>query len=64
VVEPVESTVDDFTVIPGVGKASAKAITLRGITTLEQLRADALKGRFPFLPGRVADAIAEWAKTS
>lgn len=33
-----EAETDDFTTIPGIGRASARALTARGITTFDQLR--------------------------
>lgn len=48
---------DDLTTIPGVGKASARALAAHGVTTL-----DALKEAqdLDYLPAKVLAAIAEW----
>lgn len=47
---------DDFTVIPGVGPATAGELQQHGIRTFEQLR----KADVGFLHGRAQTAIEEW----
>lgn len=48
---------DDLTTIPGVGKATARALAARGITTFEQLRqANALD----FLTPQARESIEQW----
>jgi predicted flap endonuclease-1-like 5' DNA nuclease len=49
-------TGDDFTTIPGIGKAAARAINAAGITTFEQLRTADLS----FLAQRAQEAIEVW----
>jgi predicted flap endonuclease-1-like 5' DNA nuclease len=53
--EPVKA--DDFTAIPGVGKAAARALVAHGITTFEQLRQ---AGELDYLSGKINRAIEEW----
>ena len=48
---------DDFTVIPGVGPATARAMAAEGITTFEQLRE---ASDLSFLPAKTAEAIEAW----
>lgn len=55
--EPESERVDDFTVIPGVGPATARVLVTRGITTFEQLRQ---AGELTYLSERVNAAIEEW----
>ena len=47
---------DDFSSIPGIGAASARAIIANGITTLAQLRNSECK----FLSVRAREAIEAW----
>ncbi len=52
-----EQQADDFTTIPGVGPATARALAASGITTFAQLR-DA--GTLDYLTAAVNAAIEEW----
>ncbi len=51
---------DDFTVIDGVGPATARALAASGITTFAQLR-DA--GTLDFLTAAANDAITAWRES-
>lgn len=51
------ATTDDFTVIPGVGPATARALEAHGFSTLEQLRE---VGELTFLGSAINLAIEEW----
>ena len=55
--EPDPAPADDFTSIPGVGPATARALVAHGITTFEQLR-DA--ENLDYLTETVKAAIEEW----
>ncbi len=48
---------DDFTTIPGIGPASARALVAHGITTFEQLRQ---AGELTYLTGKASGAIEAW----
>jgi predicted flap endonuclease-1-like 5' DNA nuclease len=48
---------DDFTAIPGVGKAAARALAAHGVATFDDLRA---AGELDYLSEKVNQAIAEW----
>jgi predicted flap endonuclease-1-like 5' DNA nuclease len=50
---------DDFTVIDGVGPATARALAANGITTFAQLRT---AGELGYLTATVNAAIEEWRK--
>ena len=50
---------DDFTTIPGVGPATARALAASGITTFAQLRT---AGELDYLTATVNAAIEEWRK--
>jgi len=52
-----EAEVADFTVIEGVGKATARALAANGITTFDELR-DA--GELDYLTPQVNEAIETW----
>lgn len=47
---------DDFTTIPGIGPASARALAARGITTFAQLRT----ANVAFLSAAAKSAIERW----
>lgn len=49
--------VDDFSTIPGIGKAAARALVGHGITTFEQLRQ---AGSLDYLLPKTLKAIEEW----
>lgn len=55
--EPETKAVEDFTVIDGVGPATARALEANGILTLDELR-DA--GELDFLSASVNAAIETW----
>jgi predicted flap endonuclease-1-like 5' DNA nuclease len=48
---------DDFTTIPGIGIATARALTTHGITTFEQLKA---AGDLPYLTTKGRESVAAW----
>lgn len=48
---------DDFTTIPGVGPATARALAAHGIATFDQLEA---AGELAFLSGKAREAIEKW----
>jgi predicted flap endonuclease-1-like 5' DNA nuclease len=48
---------DDFTTIPGIGPASARALVAHGITTFEQLR-EAVS--ISYLTSKARDSIEAW----
>jgi len=48
---------DDFTVIPGVGQATARALVAHGIATFDELR-DA--GKLDYLSEKANQAIQDW----
>jgi predicted flap endonuclease-1-like 5' DNA nuclease len=48
---------DDFTAIPGVGQATARALVAHGITTFEALREI---GELDYLSEKANQAIHEW----
>jgi predicted flap endonuclease-1-like 5' DNA nuclease len=48
---------DDFTVIPGVGPATARALAANGITTFDALRA---AGSIDYLTEKANQAIQDW----
>ena len=48
---------DDFTTIPGIGKATARALVANGITTFEQLKA---AGKLEYLSPKARQAIEDW----
>jgi len=48
---------DDFTTIPGVGPATARALVANGITTFEQLRQ---AGVLTYVTPRTMQAIEKW----
>jgi len=49
--------IDDIATIPGVGKASVRALQAHGVETFEQLK---LAQDLDYLPAKVLAAIAEW----
>jgi predicted flap endonuclease-1-like 5' DNA nuclease len=49
-------TADDFSAIPGIGPAAARAIAAHGIATYDDLKAADLS----FLPKRAQEAIEAW----
>jgi hypothetical protein len=53
--EPV--TMDDLTTVAGVGRATARALQARGITTFEQLRQ---AGPLDYLSPQTMQAIEQW----
>jgi predicted flap endonuclease-1-like 5' DNA nuclease len=55
--EPEPVRVDDFTAIPGVGRAAARALAANGITTFDGLRA---AGELDYLTAKVNQAIEDW----
>lgn len=48
---------DDFTTIPGVGRATARALQARGVTTFEQLRQ---AGALDYVSESAMKAIEAW----
>ena len=48
---------DDFTTIPGVGPATARALVAHGIATFEQIKA---AGDLDYLTAKARDGIAAW----
>ena len=48
---------DDFTTIPGVGRATARALQARGVTTFEQLRQ---AGALDYVSEAAMKAIEAW----
>lgn len=48
---------DDFASIPGIGKATARALISHGITTFEQLKA---VGNLDYLTDKTMQAIEAW----
>lgn len=48
---------DDFTMIPGVGRATARALQARGVTTFEQLRQ---AGQVDYVSESAMKAIEAW----
>jgi predicted flap endonuclease-1-like 5' DNA nuclease len=52
-----EPPTDDFTTIPGVGPATARALVANGITTFEQLRQ---AGALAYITSRTMQAIEAW----
>lgn len=58
VAEPDEAPADDFTTIPGVGKASARSLVAQGITSFAQLKSAEL-GELNLSAG-VLKSIEEW----
>lgn len=48
---------DDFSSIPGIGKATARALVAHGITTFEQLRQ---AGKLGYLTSKAAEAVEAW----
>ena len=55
--EELATSQDDLTTIPGVGKASARALAAHGVETLEALKA---AQDLDYLPAKVLAAIAKW----
>ena len=48
---------DDFSTIPGIGKATARALVAHGVTTFEQLHQ---AGKLSYLTSKAAEAIEAW----
>lgn len=55
-ITPVENKADDFTEIPGVGKASVELLNNQGVFTFKQLRSADLSGLYY----RARQSIEEW----
>ena len=48
---------DDFTTIPGVGPATARALVTHGVTSFDQLRS---AGKLDYLSSKTMQAIEAW----
>lgn len=59
--EQPEQQADDFTIIDGVGPATARALAAHGITTFADLKATE---NFDFLGAKTAEAITEWIEAN